>query len=236
MKRKTSALVALLFLTYQAWTQTQTIISPTSADGTRLYGPIQRQSRMQQVYSSADFAAVPSGGRITEIAFRYAFQLPIFTGGTASNVIISLSTTQKAPDSLSPVFAENTGPDALVVYGTAPAIMPPGDRLGFDVFIALTSPFFYDPQAGNLLLDVRNFGPVTPLADDPGFDARNVIGDSVSRLWADNPNGSVGSLDTVGVITRFTFQPIPEPSATALMVLAGLGCFAQWRLATLRRK
>jgi hypothetical protein len=33
----------------------------------------------------------------------------------------------------------------------------PGDPRSFDVTIHFDRPFFYDPTAGNLLLDIRNF-------------------------------------------------------------------------------
>jgi hypothetical protein len=223
MKQQIVYALAAALLVQPTWAQTQTVVSPTSTSGpTRLYGPIQREARMQQVYGSGDFGAVGSGAYVTEIAFQYAFELFGARGGTASNVLITMSTTQKQPDALSRTFAENIGADERVVYGTAPVVLPPGDRTGFDVFIKLTNPFFYNPTSGNLLLDIRNFGGIS----DPGmwaFDAQEVVGDSVSRLWANDPNASVEDfVDSVGLVTRFTFEPIPEPSTAALLVLGGL--------------
>src|SRR5215210_4915735 len=64
-------------------------------------------SRRQQVYGAGDFSAIGmGGGLITAISFVPG-NVPY--GATLPNVQIHLSTTPKAPDSLSPVFAENIG-------------------------------------------------------------------------------------------------------------------------------
>lgn len=196
----------------------QVVQSPDVPFGnTAFFGPLQTAIRYQQVYAASDFGLVSAGAYITQIAFHYEPQTAFFGGATASNVLVKLSTTQKTVDGLASTFSENVGLDEMVVYGVGPVVMPPGDRPGFDVYINLTTHFLYNPQAGNLLLEIQNFGGFGPPVADPVFlDGHNDISDSVSRLAASNPNGLTGSPGSGGLRTQFTFVPIPEPSTTAL--------------------
>jgi len=219
----------------------QTVHSPDMPSGnTAIFGPIQSTSgrptvRYQQVFSRSDFSSMEGGAYLTQIAFNYQFQVAPFPGGAvASNIQVKVSTTQKSVDGLSATFADNIGSDETMVYGIGPVIMPPNDRPGFDVFIAFTTPFLYNPQAGNLLLEILNFGGFGgiggPIADPPFFDAHDQLGDSVSRLWGDNVNASVGGLDSIGLLTQFTFVPIPEPTPLAILALGIAGLLARLRL------
>jgi hypothetical protein len=98
----------------------------------------------------------------------------------------------------------------------------------FDIVIPLTRPFIYDPARGNLLLDVENFGGGTTTQ----FGAENVLGDSVSRVVADNDvhSPTAFTVDTLGLVTEF-LTPVPEPSSLAVLgtVIAGFGLFRRWR-------
>jgi hypothetical protein len=166
--------------------------------------------RYQQVYAASEFGC-PGGPRdITAISFRPdEFAVPI--SYTLPFAEIRLSTTSGAPDALIPVFADNVGIDDELVYSgsltvsTAATGGPPGD---FDVVIPLDAPFQYDPTQGNLLLDVTipTAGPVSTLY----FDAENSAADPVSRVWAANSEATVGSTDTRGLVTKFSFH-FPSP-------------------------
>ncbi len=85
----------------------------------------------------------------------------------------------------------------------------------------------YQPGAGNLLLDVRNFGAGIATA----LDAVNVAGDSVSRVSAasfDGVNDTEGRPDTLGLVTRFTLAPmpaVPEPGVLSLIAAASFTGF-----------
>lgn len=69
--------------------------------------------RYQQVFAASQFNGP---GIITEIAFRPdSLRGAPFTI-TISNLLISLSTTSKAPDGLSATFADNIGSDETVVF------------------------------------------------------------------------------------------------------------------------
>jgi hypothetical protein len=77
---------------------------------------------------------------------------------------------------------------------------------GADILIPFSAPFFYDASAGNLLMDVRNFGGgrTSPL------NANNVLGDSTSMVYsAGSVNDPTGLPHTGGLITVFDVTPLP---------------------------
>jgi hypothetical protein len=93
------------------------------------------------------------------------------------------------------------------------------------VILNFQSPFFYDPSDGNLLLEIKNYEPTccpgVPGANAGPLDAWNVMGDAVSRVYAKgDADAAVGIVDTIGLTTLFVFSPVPEPSTTALLVVA----------------
>jgi hypothetical protein len=95
----------------------------------------------------------------------------------------------------------------------------------FDLAIPLSTPFVYDPSAGNLLLEVFN-DDLTPVINY-FLDQENNSEDSVSRvvelreLVTGNPlfSGNSG-----GLITQFVYT-VPEASgvASAIAALLALG-------------
>jgi hypothetical protein len=168
------------------------------------------------VYDASQFHSISNGGSILEIRFR--LNAPCFEAAfaTISNLQVNLSTTSKSPDTLSPVFAENPGSDDTVVFGPRQIVIgnscgggvPPEDfRLG----IGFTSPFFYNPKAGNLLVDIRNISGSSEDRDLLTIDGHSVTADAVSSIFS----SGVGSqrADTVssfGFVTLFSTFPIPE--------------------------
>jgi hypothetical protein len=187
--------------------------------------------RYQQVYASSQFAAFNPGGEyISAIAFRsdaYAFARSFSTSPAAQ---IKLSTIAAGPDGLSTTFASNIGANETTVFGPAPlslssAYAGPGGTLApFDIVIPLTTPFFYNPAAGNLLLDIRNLFPGNTHAP---FDAEDAA-DSVSRVYSLNVISPTGIADTFGLVTKF-ITAIPEPSAFALAATSLLALSATRR-------
>jgi hypothetical protein len=194
-------------------------------------GPSQRY---QQVYSASSFAILTEPSFITQIAFRPDNQFGGAFVGTLPDIQINLSTTSATPDTLSLTFASNVGANDTVVFtrgalalssNFAGAFGAPKD---FDIVITLTTPFLYDPAAGNLLLDVRNFGGGSTTV----FDMQEVAGDGVARVHTSS--GSPGLVnsptaargDTGGLVTKFTI--VPEPDALALLA-AGLFALARRR-------
>jgi hypothetical protein len=216
--------------------------------------------RYQQVYDGSQFmgepqdgwitnlyAPVANGGWITDLFFRAEAHSCAFFA-TVSNVQIHLSTTQRPPDGLSPVFGENTGPDDTLVFSGSFTVGSESCMAGTEPFdpdhVALSTNFWYDPRAGNLLLDVTVFQGVSGLI--PPFDAVDIDGDSVSRVYAGSVNATSGTTDTIGLVTLFGIAPIPAliaytatnyiairwptvPAGFVLQQSASLGSGALWQ-------
>ncbi len=192
--------------------------------------------RYQQVFDASQFGQIgPGGAVITMLSFNVAASGQGFDT-TLPSIRIDLSTTTKLPDALSPTFADNVGADDAIVFGTGPLSIRAGGPAGgaFDIHVPLARPFFYLPSAGNLLLDVRNFGG----GNTTFFDGVFTVGDSVSMVYgtpadgSGSVNSSDGRLNTFGLITRFEGTLVPEPAPLLLLIL-GLCAVA---LAARRRK
>lgn len=199
-----------------------------------------QSQRYQQVYSSSAFFGPLT---ITDIVFRPDFQSAAFFSSTLPAVRIDLSTTSAAVDGLSLTFADNVGADDAVVFGDASGsyaalswskVATTGPAAGpkvFDIPVHLTTPFFYDPANGNLLMDVRNAGGGTSTL----FDAVGVTGDAVSSVFtvaggsAAVLSPSASGASTGGLVTEFLSPtPIPEPASFAMLLC---GCLALTALA-----
>ena len=179
-------------------------------------------ARFQQVYAATEFSSLGEELLISALSFR------VDSSGTAVRATIQdiqfdLSTTPKAPDALSPIFAENVGSDNKTVFGRGPLSVhtfpPTSGSFGF--IVRLDTAFLYRPSDGNLLLDIRNFSG----GDTTSIDGQITFGDSISivRAYTGDLSGSVNSTAgitrTFGLVTRFAVTPIPEPGTASLVVL-----------------
>src|SRR6266404_6098489 len=148
--------------------------------------------RYQQVYDASAFSQIePRGAFLTRLFMRASTNTSFGAMGVSTNVQISFSTTLKAPDSLNTVFSENVGKDQTVVFGPGPlkiGFLSAGFSTGVDGGeFPLTNAFWYNPAAGNLLLDVRIYPgePPYPNWSVPSWlDAQDTPGDSVSSIFS----------------------------------------------------
>jgi hypothetical protein len=161
--------------------------------------------RNQQVYDSSQF---PSGQiRIRELRFRPDSLYGQAFNTTIQNIQINLSTTAHGSDALSTTYADNVGPDdTMVVNGTIHVSStftgPPDGPKNFDIIIKLDQTFDYNPAAGNLLVDIRNYsGSIASLLSGSG-----VTGEGASRLGG-NINDPVGFPDTAADAIQIGFTP-----------------------------
>jgi hypothetical protein len=174
--------------------------------------------RYEQVYGASDFGSSPL--LITGMDFTPANTGSSAFSSTISNISIFLSTTAAPVDSLSTNFNSNLGADDTQVFGGSLTLSSAGVPGNFDIVITFTTPFAYNPLAGNLLLDVQNFSGGTTTQ----FGAESTLGDTVSRLFNINNDATGaggGSADTVGLVTEFVTaakpfpNPLPWPSSAA---------------------
>ncbi|QDU36976.1 hypothetical protein Mal4_12790 [Maioricimonas rarisocia] len=166
--------------------------------------------RYQQIYDAGDFAALSGPVLITELIFRPDIGTGRRFSSTLPDIQINLSTTTFAVDQLSTTFADNVGTDDTIVFDGALSLSSADTGAGprdFDIVIVLDTPFLYNPAAGNLLLDVRNYGG----GFTTQFDAHFASSDPTSRT-STNVTGGVNSTtadfaDSGGLVTKFTYVP-----------------------------
>lgn len=134
------------------------------------------------------------------------------------NWLVRLSTTQKTADTLSMTFSENVGSDELVVLDRAVTLStsnvgPPEGPKNFDYILEFDTPFFYDPNEGNLLIDMLESGRTESFAPD--------LHSSLDIAFVGNfsdPNAAVASFSDTGIgVVEFVF--VPEPSTLFLSLL-----------------
>src|SRR2546421_554804 len=120
--------------------------------------------RYQQVYAASEFAYLTNfgGGWLFDIVFRGDATNGTQAGLEMPSVQVNVSTTQRGVDELRPVFSDNVGPDDTVVRsGRLSSLLIGGHDGGgpeeWVFLIGFSNIFFYNPTAGNLLLDVRVF-------------------------------------------------------------------------------
>lgn len=135
---------------------------------------------------------------------------------------ITLSTTQR--DSLSTDFSQNVGPDAVVVQdGPLQVTYEVDPNSNRNPFLSaaqsqLDAPFFYDPGAGNLLVE---FVSQSGVGATFFFDSEST-GSVVSTVASGNPASSTAEVSlTRNNVEMFIF--VPEPSAIALAAIAVVG-------------
>jgi hypothetical protein len=178
------------------------------------------QGEYQQVYTSSVF---PGPITITGLSF---FDTQSFSPATALNMgtaTISLSTTNADWNSLSTTFAANIGPDSTVVFsGDLSQPWAFGDTLS----IAFSTPYTYNPAAGNLLMDIQVSG--TPTQNSPiGFDVNGeVAANTIMGRVFTTQQGIIGNGVTTGfgLVTGFdtSISSVPE-APSALLLGTGLG-------------
>jgi len=129
-----------------------------------------------------------------------------------------MSTTTAAVDGLSAMFSQNVGSDNTVVLGPTSVTISDIDTGGADIRFAFSTPFFYNPSSGNLLLDIFNYSGSTSSL----FNGVAHMDTTSSLLTLNSVNDPSGILSTAGLVTVFEVTPVPEPYSF-LLLLAGLG-------------
>lgn len=189
--------------------------------------------RYQQAYNGVRFGTSPL--QIGSISF---FGDEILAGVLASTYTLRLSTTSRPLGALSTTFDDNLGVDAATVYrGMLSGVLVPGQAMN----VAFSTPFVFDPAAGNLLLDV-----VASDATESGLYALDAaFSDEMARVFTLN-GGTTGFTDPYGFGLRTQFGTVPVASLTSAttvpepasltLVATGLTAMAGASLALRRRR
>jgi hypothetical protein len=119
---------------------------------------------------------------------------------------------------LSTTFAQNLGTNNTLVFDgtvnvTTGNLPGPGNTRQFDIVFPFTTPFLYDPAAGNLLLDMQFSANGEAIRSDV------VSGNSaVNKIL--NTSSSTATTGGVGVpqVIQFTFEPPPLVTIRASQV------------------
>jgi len=160
-----------------ALAQTVNVVIPAStagveqsvADNAPLSTPIQR---MQQVYDVSLLDGLIPGDQITGITFRLDSSQTGLPAQSVTNYEIRLSRSVNEAGSLSLTFADNRGPDDVIVR-SGPLTFSEGDFTGgaspnaFGAIIPFTTPYIY--KGGPLLLELANDGFVDGRLVDDNF-------------------------------------------------------------------
>lgn len=184
----------------------------------------------QQVYNSGQFAT-DTPITITSLEFyNTAFNFNA-TAMNSGNWTISLSTTPADWNTLVPNFASNLGGNNTQVFSGNLA-QPWG--FGKTLQINLSTPFIYDPLAGNLLMDVvatgtSDVGGSEIFFDTNGYNSADIANGFNTYLGRVYDNGALNVNSGYGLVTGFN-EPVsatPEPStmltlASGILGLAGL--------------
>lgn len=197
--------------------------------------------RYQQIYDASEFIGIGDVITISEIRFRIDDGTPEEGPTTFDLIELRFSTTSVANDELDAlVFDNNLGADDTMVFSgsftwdacgigndlcTGPYPQP------FDLAIPLSTPFVYDPAAGNLLLEVYN-DDLTPVINY-FLDQENNTDDSVSRVVELRELGTGDPLfsgNSAGLITQFVYT-VPEADGTVATIAAMLALTALRRRA-----
>jgi hypothetical protein len=164
--------------------------------------------REMRIYDAAQFGGLSGPSFLTQFAWR-PDTTPGPSGPRSLALRIFASTTSRSVAGLSTTFAENIGADNTLVFsGTliwATANLPgPGNTRQFDVVFPFTTPFLYDPAAGNLLLEMQFTANGEAIRVDAvsGNSAVNKIQNLGSSTA---PTGDFG----IPQVTQFTFEPPP---------------------------
>ncbi len=185
--------------------------------------------RYQQVFAAQEFTPPSTPMSITQISFRPDSENGNPFDTTLTNIQINLSTTSAVPAGLSLTFADNVGSDDTVVFSGSLSLSsadtgPPGGPKDFDIIINLQTPFLYDPDSGNLLLDVRNFDGGTTTS----FDSADA--GSIYRVYTFAPEDATSptaqQASSQGLVAQFTATRVARPTTTP----AAVPSLPQWSL------
>lgn len=164
--------------------------------------------RWLQIYDASQFGGLSGPSLLTQFAYR-PDRIPDASGPRTWSLRIYASTSSRSVAGISTTFASNLGTNNTLVFNgtltlTTANLPGPGNTRKFDYVFPLTTPFLYDPAAGNLVLSLQFEGSGSALTFDT-VSGDPVIGEVFSGVSSDATTGEIW----VPLVTQFTFAPPP---------------------------
>ena len=179
--------------------------------------------RAMRIFDASQFAALSGPSLLTQFAWR-PDRILGQSGPRSVNLRIYASTTTRSVAGLSMTFADNLGADNTLVFNgtlnwTTGNLPGPGNTRQFDIVFPCTTPFLYDPAAGNLLLDTQLSGNGEPITLDTveGTVVENPTAREIVNSTSSNAVTAAFVAPAVQV-TQFTFEPPPRVTARVSQV------------------
>ena len=171
-----------------------------------------------QIHDASQFGALSGPSFLTKFAYRPDTILGK-SGPRSLTLRIYASTTSRSVAGLSTTFAENLGADNTLVFsGTliwATANLPgPGNTRQFDIVFPFTTPFLYDPAAGNLLLEMQ----LSANGEAIRFDTVSSGDPAIGRVFSFGSSTATTGNIQASHVTQFTFEPRPLVTIRASQV------------------
>ncbi len=174
--------------------------------------------RWLQIEDASQFGALSGPSFLTQFAYRPDMILGQ-SGPRSLTLRIYASTTSRSVAELSTTFAENLGTNNTLVFDgtvnvTTRNLPGPGNTRQFDYVFPLTTPFLYDPAAGNLVLDLQINANGSALTFDTVFSGDPAIG----RIFSFGSSTATTGNFQDSHVTQFTFEPPPLVTIRASQV------------------
>ena len=173
--------------------------------------------RWLQIHDTSQFGALSGPSFLTKFAYRPDRILG--ESGPRSWILrIYASTTTRTVDGISTTYAENLGTNNTLVFDgtvnlTTGNLPGPGNTRQFDYVFPFTTPFLYDPAAGNLVFDLQIE------ASGSGVTFDTVDGDpAIGRVFANSSSTATTGGILYSHVTQLTFEPTPRVTIRASQV------------------
>lgn len=163
----------------------------------------------QFAYSSAYFAGIPLGSKLTGFSFRLANGQSAWPAAVRnwSSYDIQVSSTLFSPSALSTTFANNIASDVVTVRSGAFSIDANAYAGGtgptpFGPIINFSTPYYYN--GGNLLVTIRHTGNGV---DEAVLDSQSVVTGLTGAMSSTASSTATTGSITVPPIVKFSFSP-----------------------------
>jgi len=173
--------------------------------------------RWLHIHDASQFGVLSGPSFLTKFAYRPDKFLGE-SGPRSWTLRVYASTTSRTVAGISTTFAQNLGTNNTLVFDgtvtvTTGNLPGPGNTRQFDYVVHFTTPFLYDPAAGNLALDLQIEGSGSALTFD------TVSGNpAIGRVFSsDSSTATTGDI-RFSHVTQFTFEPPPLVTIRASQV------------------